>query len=74
MRLESPCVTASDCSRSTNPGFEAIRAYTAGGVSIEMSNFELIPFALQGGHGKIRNLSGEDLPHQLEEINLKLIA
>ena len=45
VRLESPSLTANDCGRSTNPRFEAIRAYTAGSVSIKMSNFELAPFA-----------------------------
>ena len=39
-----------------------------------MSNFQFAPSTQHGGLGKGYDVLGEDLPHLLEEPNLKLVA
>ncbi len=53
---------------------EMIRDHIAGSVNIEPDDFELPPFAQQGGLGKVHQLFGDKLNTIIEELNEALAA
>ena len=48
--------------------------HVAASLSIEPDDFELAPFAKEGGLGKVHQLFGAELPEVLEALNKKLAA
>jgi type I restriction enzyme R subunit len=53
---------------------EMIRDHIAANLGIQMDDFELSPFAQQGGLGKVHQLFGAELPKVIEELNRELVA
>jgi type I restriction enzyme R subunit len=53
---------------------EAIRDHIAGSVSMGMEDFQLAPFAQDGGLHRAYALFGDRLPALLDELNLELAA
>ena len=53
---------------------EMIRDHIAANLSIEADDFDLAPFAQQGGLGKVHQVFGDDLNMILEEMNGVLAA
>ena len=53
---------------------ESIRDHIAGSVSMDLSDFQYVPFSQQGGLSQAYTLFGDDLPRLLEELNLALAA
>jgi type I restriction enzyme, R subunit len=51
-----------------------IRDHIAGNLSIDTGDFDLAPFAQQGGIGKVHQLFGDDLSKIIEELNGTLAA
>jgi type I restriction enzyme, R subunit len=51
-----------------------IRDHIAANLGIEPDDFELAPFAKEGGLGKVHQLFGADLPKVLEALNKELAA
>jgi len=51
-----------------------IRDHIAANLGIESDDFELAPFAKEGGLGKVHQLFGSDLPKVLEALNRELAA
>ncbi len=59
---------------SSAPGSELIRDHVATSLAIEPDDFELSPFAQQGGLGRAAQLFGSELPKLLNELNEVLAA
>ena len=53
---------------------EMIRDHIAANLGIEADDFELSPFAQEGGIGKVYQLFGAELPKVLEAMNKELAA
>ena len=53
---------------------EMIRDHIAANLGIEEDDFELSPFAQEGGIGKVYQLFGAELPKVLEAMNKELAA
>jgi type I restriction enzyme R subunit len=53
---------------------EMIRDHIAANLGIEPDDFELSPFAQEGGIGKVYQLFGPELPRVLEAMNRELAA
>jgi type I restriction enzyme, R subunit len=53
---------------------ELIRDHVGGSVTIELDDFELVPFAQHGGIGKAYQVFGRDLQPLLNELNEALAA
>ena len=53
---------------------EMIRDHVAANLSIEAEDFDLAPFAQQGGLGKVHQIFGDGLNEMLEELNGVLAA
>jgi len=53
---------------------EMIRDHIAANLGIEADDFELSPFAQEGGIGKVYQLFGAELPKVLEALNKELAA
>jgi len=53
---------------------EMIRDHVVANLSIERDDFEYVPFAQEGGIGKVYQLFGEELWGMLEELNEVLAA
>ena len=53
---------------------EMIRDHIAANLGIETDDFELSPFAQEGGIGKVHQLFGAELPMVLEALNKELAA
>ena len=53
---------------------EMIRDHIAANLGIEADDFELSPFAREGGIGKVYQLFGAELPRVLEAMNKELAA
>ena len=53
---------------------EAIRDHIAGSVSIELNDFQYVPFNQQGGLARVYALFGDALPGLSEELNLELVG
>jgi type I restriction enzyme R subunit len=51
-----------------------IRDHIAANLGIEPDDFELAPFAKEGGLGKVHQLFGAELPKVLEALNKELAA
>jgi type I restriction enzyme R subunit len=51
-----------------------IRDHVAANLGIELDDFELAPFAKEGGLGKVHQLFGAELPKVLEALNRELAA
>ena len=51
-----------------------IRDHIAANLGIEPDDFELAPFAKEGGLGKVHQLFGAELPKMLEAMNKELAA
>jgi len=51
-----------------------IRDHIAANLGIELDDFELAPFAKEGGLGKVHQLFGAELPKVLEALNKELAA
>jgi len=51
-----------------------IRDHIAANLGIEPDDFELAPFAREGGLGKVHQLFGAELPKVLEALNMELAA
>jgi len=51
-----------------------IRDHIAANLGIEPDDFELAPFAKEGGLGKVHQLFGAELPKILEALNAELAA
>ncbi len=67
---------------SRGPGFtpeqlkwlEMIKDHIAANLGIEPEDFEYVPFAQQGGLGKVHQLFGDKLNAMIEELNETLAA
>lgn len=53
---------------------EMIRDHIAANLGIDTDDFELCPFAQEGGVGKVHQLFGKELPRVLVAINEALVA
>jgi type I restriction enzyme R subunit len=53
---------------------EAIRDHIAGSVSMGLEDFQLAPFAQDGGLHRAYALFGDRLPALLDELNQELVA
>jgi type I restriction enzyme R subunit len=53
---------------------EMIRDHIAANLSIEADDFDLAPFAQEGGLGKVYQIFGNGLNKMLEELNATLAA
>jgi type I restriction enzyme R subunit len=53
---------------------EMIRDHIAANLGIDPSDFDLAPFAQEGGLGKVHQLFGEDLTKIVESLNTELAA
>jgi type I restriction enzyme R subunit len=53
---------------------EAIRDHIAASFTIQMDDFDYVPFMQRGGLGKVAQLFGKDLTPLLEELNSALAA
>jgi type I restriction enzyme R subunit len=53
---------------------EMIRDHVAANLAIEVDDFDLAPFAQQGGLGKVHQVFGDDLNTILEQLNETLAA
>lgn len=53
---------------------EMIRDHIAANLAIEVDDFDLAPFAQQGGIGRVHQIFGTDLSKILEELNGVLAA
>lgn len=53
---------------------EMIRDHIAANLGIETDDFELSPFAQEGGIGRVYQLFGTELPVVLEALNKELAA
>ena len=51
-----------------------IRDHIAANLGIEPDDFELAPFAKEGGLGKVHQLFGTQLPNMLKAMNKELAA
>ena len=51
-----------------------IRDHIAANLGIEAEDFELSPFAQEGGTGRVHQLFGAELPRVLVAINEALVA
>jgi type I restriction enzyme R subunit len=51
-----------------------IRDHIAANLAIDVDDFDLAPFAQQGGLGKVHQVFGSDLNGILEELNTTLAA
>ena len=51
-----------------------IRDHIAANLAIEADDFDLAPFAQEGGLGKVHQVFGDDLNKILEELNGVLAA
>jgi type I restriction enzyme R subunit len=51
-----------------------IRDHIADDLGIDSDDFELLPFAREGGTGKLRKLFGAELPNVIEALNKELEA
>jgi Type I site-specific restriction-modification system, R (restriction) subunit and related helicases len=53
---------------------EMIRDHIAGSLSIELHDFDYVPFAQEGGLGKVYQLFTNDFVPILEKLNAVLVA
>lgn len=53
---------------------EMIRDHVAANLVVEAEDFEYVPFAQEGGLGKVHQLFGNELNRLLEELNGTLAA
>jgi type I restriction enzyme R subunit len=51
-----------------------IRDHVAANLSIETDDFDYVPFAQEGGLGRVHQIFGDDLSKILEELNGVLAA
>lgn len=51
-----------------------IRSYVAANLAVEPDDFVYVPFAQEGGLGKVHQLFGKELNRLIEELNGALAA
>jgi type I restriction enzyme, R subunit len=61
-------------SRDQRGRIQAVGDRMATSLGIEIDDFDLPPFSLQCGLGRVHHLFGAELPKVIEELNRELVA